>query len=159
MKITDWLFISVPRLIIGTLLLGMVGINLANVVGRHAFGTAIFWSEEIMTLALVWGVFIGIIAVTFKGEHLKMDLVSQTFPERWKRMISVLIIAVFMFSMTYTLYYSYQVVTIINLTGQVSNAAKYPMVLQHSALLLGIFCAILAILIRCKAYYLNKFEK
>lgn len=159
MKFTDWLFVSVPRLMIGILLLLMVGINFANVIGRHAFGFAIFWSEEIMTLALVWGVFIGIIVVTYKGEHLKMDLVSQTLPDAWKRMINVFIIAVFVLSMTYALYYSYQVVSIINMTGRVSNAAKYPMVIQHSALLIGIFGSIIAILIRCKSYYSGKFDK
>ena len=132
MKIPSWLFVSIPRLIIGTLLLLMVAINLANVIGRHALGVAIFWSEEIMTLALVWGVFIGIIAVTYNGDHLKMDLVSQTLPEHWKRMINGLIIVVFLSSLSYTLYYSYQVVSIINMTGRVSNAAKYPSLIKKN---------------------------
>lgn len=159
MKFTDWLFVSLPRFIIGALLLAMVAINLANVIGRHALGVAIFWSEEIMTLALVWGVFIGIIAVTYKGDHLKMDLVSQTLPETWKRLINFLTIIVLVLSLAYTLYYSYQVVSLIHLTGQVSNAAKYPLVIQHFALLLGIFSAIVAILLRCKSYYSGKFGK
>ncbi len=155
----DWLFISVPRTIIGILILIMVAINFANVVGRHAFGQAVFWSEEIMTLFLVWSVFIGAIAVTYKGRHLKMDLFSQTFPPLWKRVVNVLVFLSLIFALSYTLYYSYQVVKIIHITGQVSNAAKYPLVIQHVALLVGLTCIILAVLFRWRSYSSGDFDK
>lgn len=159
MKSFDWLFVSVPRIIIGFLILVMVAINLANVVGRHAFGQAIFWSEEIMTLCLVWSVFIGAIAVTYKGEHLKMDLFSQTFPSKWRLVVNVLITLSLISALSYTLYYSYQVVKIIYITGQVSNAAKYPMVIQHVALFVSLIFIILAVILRWKSYCSGDFYK
>ena len=71
--------ISVPRAIIGCMILVGILINVANVIGRYMFLEPIIWAEEIMIYIMVWTVFIGAILVTFDGQHLKMDATRTAF--------------------------------------------------------------------------------
>jgi len=136
---------TLPRALIGLLLLAMIMINLANVIGRHAFDQALFWAEEIMKLGMVWGVFLGAIAVTYRGNHLRMDLLSSGFGRPWSTVLNVVTTAVFVVVACYIAYYSYQVVQIIHMTGRVSDAAQYPMILQHLSVFVGLTLMIVAV--------------
>lgn len=136
---------TLPRAVIGFLLLAMITINLANVIGRHAFGQALFWAEEIMKLFLVWGVFLGAIAITYRGEHLRMDLFSSGLGKPWSSVLNAATTAILVIVTCYIAWYSYQVVTIIHMTGRVSDAAQYPMILQHLSLFVGLILIIVAV--------------
>jgi hypothetical protein len=39
---------------VGALMLGAVGVNLANIVGRYVFARPFIWTEEIMQFLDVW---------------------------------------------------------------------------------------------------------
>lgn len=158
MKILETFFLSLPRLIIGVAMLAMVLINLANVTGRHVFGQAVFWSEEIMVLLLVWGVFIGAISVTFNGKHLRMDLFSAGLKRPWAQVLNAAMTVILICIAIYTIYYSYQVVSLMAATGSVSNAAKYPVVIKHSAIFVGLILIVVAVLVRLRSYLSGKFE-
>jgi len=138
---------TLPRAAIGFLILAMVIINLANVIGRHAFGQALFWAEEIMKLCMVWGVFLGAIAITYRGEHLRMDLFSSGLKRPWSTVLNAFTTAILVIVTCYIAWYSYQVVTIIHMTGRVSDAAQYPMILQHSSLFVGLILMIVAVVV------------
>src|SRR5688572_28232248 len=94
---TKFAFDSAPRVIIGALLIVSVLINFANVVGRYLFDWSIYWAEEILVFLLLWSVFIGIVAVTYNGAHLSMDLISRRltgWPQRALRgAVAVVLIA------------------------------------------------------------------
>ncbi len=158
MKLLETTFVSLPRLIIGALMLAMVAINFANVVGRHAFNQPIFWSEEIMVLLLIWGVFIGAVAVTFKGRHLRMDLFSTSLKEPWVYVVNVAVTLVFVGMAGYAAYYSYQVVSFMASIGRVSNAAKYPIAIQHAAVFVGLVLIVVAVIVRLRSYLAGKFD-
>ena len=81
-----WIFDSVPRFAIGTALLVGVAINFVNVITRHFFGFALFWAEEIMVFGIIWSTAVAAIAITFNGEHLRMDLFSSRLPSPWREM-------------------------------------------------------------------------
>lgn len=136
---------TLPRVAIGILMLAMIIINLANVIGRHAFDQALFWAEEIMKLCLVWGVFLGAIAVTYRGNHLRMDLFSSGFGRSWSTVLNIATTVLLVVVTCYIAYYSYQVVMIIHMTGRVSDAAQYPMILQHLSVLVGLILMIVAV--------------
>lgn len=149
---------SAPRLVIGILMLVMVAINFANVVGRHAFGYALFWGDEIMTLLLVWGVFIGAVAVTYRGAHLRMDLVSARIGRPWSTVLNAITMLTLVAVACYIAYYSYQVASIIHMTGRVSDAARYPMIVQHLAPLTGLVLMVLAVLVSWRLYLFGQAE-
>ena len=81
--------VTIPRLIIGSMILIGILINIANVIGRYMFLEPIIWAEEIMIYIMVWTVFIGAILVTFDGQHLKMDVFSVMMPSPYKEIINL----------------------------------------------------------------------
>ncbi len=158
LKIFQTIFVAAPRAIIGTLMLAMVTLNFANVIGRHLFGEAVFWAGEIMQLCMVWGVFIGAIAVTFLGRHLRMDLFSSSLKAPWKYLLNATTTIVFFLVLLQISRLSGEVVLIMKSLGKVSYAAKYPVWIQHSAVLVGVALMIAAAAIRVRSYLTGKFE-
>ena len=149
---------SIPRAILGILILIGVTINFANVLGRHLFSTALFWAEEILVFIVIWSVFIGIIAVSFNGAHLRMDLISAKFTATWRKIINGLVWLVFIASAIFVVTQSFQVIATLGESGLVSNAAGVPMVVPHTALLVGFVLVILAVAVRIRAYLAGLFD-
>jgi TRAP-type C4-dicarboxylate transport system permease small subunit len=132
-----WLFSSVPRVLIGVLMLLDVALNGANVVGRYFFGSPIFWAEEVMVHLTIWGVFIGIVAVAYQQEHLSMDLFASRLTGRAQRALQLLVVAALVVCCIFTARQSWTIVRMFADTGAVTNAAGIPKVIPHAALLIG----------------------
>ena len=144
--------VTIPRLIIGTLILVGIVINFANVVGRYVFLEPIIWAEEIMIYIMVWTVFVGAVLVSFEGQHLKMDFFSVKLPSPWKETINfistaaVLLVCVFMIPNDWT------VVKLMWQNDQRSVVAEIPMVIPHFALLLGFVLIFIAVAVRFRSH-------
>ena len=67
--------LAIIRVLSALLLVGSVGINFANIVGRYFFNTSIPWAEETMLFLMVGCVFLGTGVVAWSGRHLRMELV------------------------------------------------------------------------------------
>ena len=65
MRLITAKFMTVPRVIIGALILFSIALNFANVIGRYVFFSSIIWAEEVMIFIMVWCVFIGAILVSY----------------------------------------------------------------------------------------------
>lgn len=132
-----WLFSSVPMVLIGVLMLVDVALNGANVVGRYFFGSPIFWAEEVMVQLTIWGVFIGIVAVAYRQEHLCMDLFSARLGEPWRGLLQGLTALVLVLCCLFTAKQSWTIVKMFADTGAVTTAAGIPKAIPHAALLIG----------------------
>ena len=129
--------VTLPRLIIGGLILFGIAVNFANVLGRYLFLAPIVWAEEIMIYSMVWMVFIGAVLVSWDGHHLKMDFFSIMLPSPFKEIMNFsgvfcfLIVAIFVLPQTFT------VTELMFNLDQRSVVAEIPMVIPHFAILLG----------------------
>jgi TRAP-type C4-dicarboxylate transport system permease small subunit len=150
-------FVTAPNWILGTLMLAGVAIVFANIVGRYAFGRAIFWAEEVLVFLVVWGVFVGMGAIAYNGAHLNMDLFSAQFRGRWKLVLNGLTTAVLLATCLFVIAQSWQVVTLMAQSGAVSLALGVPKVIPHAALLVGFVLTVLAVLVRLRSYLTGKF--
>jgi TRAP-type C4-dicarboxylate transport system permease small subunit len=150
-------FGTVPRLVLGTLMLVAVGINFANVVGRYLLGEALFWAEEILVYLVIWGVFVGFAAIAADGAHLNMDLFSSRLPGHWKTAVNALMAAAFVACGAFMIAQSWQVVALFVDAGQVSVAARVPKAVPHAALIFGFALAVLAVVVRIRSYLRGKF--
>lgn len=150
-----WLFSSLPMALIGVLMLVDVALNGANVVGRYFFGSPIFWAEEVMVHLTIWGVFIGIVAVAYRQEHLCMDLFSSRLPGPAQRALQVLIAVGLVVCCLFTAKQSWTIVTMFADTGAVTNAAGIPKVIPHAALLIGFTMTALAAALGLRARFRN----
>lgn len=144
--------VTLPRLVIGAMILIGIVINFANVIGRYFFLEPIIWAEEIMIYIMVWTVFIGSVLVSFEGQHLKMDFFSIMLPSPWKEIINgiatvaVLAVCIFVIPQNWT------VVELMWNNDQRSVVAEIPMVIPHFALLLGFILIFVAIIVRFRSH-------
>jgi len=141
-------FVTVPEWILGTLMLVGVAINLANVAGRYLFGAAIHWAEEVMVFITIWGVFVGLVAITWRGEHLSMDLFSGMLRGRARLALDLLVASVLIVCAGFFAMQSYKVVTLFAASGALTVAAGIPKAIPHAALLVGFTLAPVALAVR-----------
>ena len=153
------IFYKLPMAFVGCLILVGVVINFANVVSRHIFQAAIFWAEEILVFIVVWSVFVGLIAVTYRGAHLRMDLVSARIGQPWKMMINGLTFLTFITCGVFAILQSTEVLFLLAKNEQVSVTASVPMVVPHSAILIGFVLMVAAVMARWQSYIKGDFDQ
>ncbi len=151
------LFVKLPHWIMGSTLLIGIAINIANVIGRYAFGYSLYWAEEVLVYLMIWGVFIGVAAVAFNGDHLNMDLFSSNLGDPWKTIINACMLVVLLLCCGFAISQSWKVVSLFYMAGQVSVAAGIPKAIPHAALLIGFILMLLAVVIRIRSYLTGKF--
>ena len=144
--------VTIPRLIVGILILVGIAINFANVIGRYLFLSPIIWAEEIMIYIMVWAVLIGAVLVSWEGGHLKMDFFTLTLRSPWKEMLNFIGATTFLLVCVFVLPQSLRVVELMARFDQRSVIARIPMVIPHSAILLGFFLMLVAVAVRFRMY-------
>jgi TRAP-type C4-dicarboxylate transport system permease small subunit len=150
-------FVTLPHWILGTLMLLGIAINIANVIGRYAFGYAFFWAEETMVFITIWGVFIGLAAISYNGDHLNMDLFSAAIRGPWRAVVNGVTVAAMIAGCVFVVMQSYQVVTLFAQAKQVSVSAGIPKAIPHAALLAGFALAAVAVVVRIRSYLTGRF--
>jgi C4-dicarboxylate transporter DctQ subunit len=151
-----FLFVRLPRLLMGSLMLAGVAICFANVVSRYLFGHAFFWAEEVMVFLAIWGVFIGVAAAAYDRAHLNMDLFSQSFKGRAATALNAALAATLFGCCLFMLVQSWQVVSLFYQGGVVSVSAGVPKWIAHAALPAGFALTALAVLVRLRLYLAGK---
>lgn len=144
--------VTLPRFIIGTMILVGILINIANVIGRYVFLEPIIWAEEIMIYIMVWTVFIGAILVSYDGQHLKMDVFSVMLPSPYKEIINFIATASVLLVCIYVIPNNWVVVELMFNNDQRSVVAEVPMVIPHFALLFGFIMIFVAIVVRFRSH-------
>ena len=129
----------------------------ANVIGRYLFDFALFWAEEIMIFLVVWCVFIAAASVAFNGANLKMDLLSARFPPRLRIAVNALAAVTTIGLLGFAAWQSTIVVRLFADGGSVSVTASVPMLIPHSALLIGLVLMVFAVALRWRAYLRTRF--
>jgi TRAP-type C4-dicarboxylate transport system permease small subunit len=129
--------VAFARFVLGTLMLTAVAINFANVVGRYAFASPIFWAEEAMVFLQVWCVFIGAALITRTYEHLRMNAVEALAPPAVRYAIELATSALLAATGLLVAAVSARVVLQMFDNDQRSVALDIPMALPYAALPLG----------------------
>jgi TRAP-type C4-dicarboxylate transport system permease small subunit len=150
-------FVTVPGWILGALMLTGIAICFANVVSRYLFGHALFWAEEVMVFITIWGVFVGMAAIAYNGDHLGMDLFSARLRGRWQLGRNVVMTLALIACCAFALTQSFRVVQLFVQTGSVSVSAGVPKAIPHAALAVGFVLTILAVVVRIRSYFTGRF--
>ncbi|MEY2619722.1 MAG: hypothetical protein RL522_2724 [Pseudomonadota bacterium] len=146
-----WLYI-----VLGIVMVGGVALNLANVIGRYALGKPIFWAEEVLVGMVIWGVFFGAAVVSWRGDHLNMDLFYARLGRRSLLAINLLIACVMVGICLFVARQSWSIVVMFYETGAVSAGAQIPKVIPHAALLVGFLFSALAVLVRWRRWLFER---
>ena len=132
----DWIA-SLSTYLAGTALLVIVAINGVNVVGRYFFGAPLSWAEEAMLYLMVFVVFAGGAAVTWRGTHMRLDAIIDRMPMGARRSAIVATAIIGVGVMSAVAAAGFEIVTMLRGFGQVSDALHFPMWIAQSCVPVG----------------------
>jgi C4-dicarboxylate transporter DctQ subunit len=119
-----------------TLLLAVV-LNFTNVVGRYGFSAPIAWAEEVMLFMMVGIVFLGAVAVSREGRHIRMDVIVTLMPPAWQQRFDKLAAVVEIAVAAAVTYLAYPLVHMLAMFDQRSQAAELPLYIPQSLIPIG----------------------
>lgn len=142
--------------VLGCVMLAGVLLNFANVIGRYAFAKPLFWAEEVLVALTIWGVFLGAAVVTWRCDHLNMDLFSARVTGRARIALNAVIALTLASVCAFIAWQSFTIVQLFVQTEAVSAGAQIPKVIPHSAILVGFSLSALAVLVRWRRWVLGE---
>jgi TRAP-type C4-dicarboxylate transport system permease small subunit len=126
----------VLRALLGLVLIGLVFLNVANAVAR-ATGTVVIGVDEVLVFGMIWMVMLGMLLVTAERGHINFELVTSRVGPRMQTILMVVTHLVLAASCAYAAYQSFLYVSQITRLGQTSMALGMPMLIPHSAVVVG----------------------
>lgn len=123
--------------VLGVLLIAAVCLNFVNVIGRYAFGKAIFGADEMQTYSMVWMAFAGAVVVTWRNAHLRMDVLVSRAPSWLKTTLRLAELGLMAATAGIVFLQSWKYAAQMATMGRQSDAAGIPMAIPHSAVAFG----------------------
>jgi TRAP-type transport system small permease protein len=126
------------RVLLGLVLLAMVLLNVANAVGRRAFGTVLIGADEVLVFSMVWLVMIGMLLIAVERSHISLDFLPARAKPRTRLILAIVQHAVMAAACAYAAFQSLAYVQRIAALGQTSMSLGMPMSIPHTALIVGL---------------------
>jgi TRAP-type C4-dicarboxylate transport system permease small subunit len=158
MSVARLLFVRIPYLTAGSLLLAAIAINMANVIGRYVFASPVFWAEEVLIFMIIWGVYIAAGSIGYLGAHLTMDLVAARMKSTYRTFLGILTVLLTVVCSTFVATQTVRILALYLRTGEASMAARVPLAYAHAAVLVGFALMAIVALIRTRAHMQSKFD-
>ena len=141
---------KILELVLALALIGAVLLNFVNVIGRYGFGTTITIADELQTYIMVWIAFLGAAVVTWRGLHLRMDVIAQRLPSSAQKILGWVEAGLILVLGVLVTWVAWQYVAQMYGLAAKSQTAGIPMWIPHSALLVGFALIVVASLLRQK---------
>jgi TRAP-type C4-dicarboxylate transport system permease small subunit len=152
------LFVRIPYLLGGVLLLTAIAINMVNVIGRYVFAAPVFWAEEVLMFMIIWGVYITAGSITYLGTHVTMDLFAGRLRSSSRALLGLLTVILTVACSAFVVTQTLRILALHLSTGEATMAARVPLVYAHSAVLVGYALMGVVALIRVRAYVTSRFD-
>lgn len=130
------LALSAVRTLLGVVLIGLVLLNVLNAVAR-ATGRVVIGIDEVLVFGMIWMVMIGMLLVTADRSHIALEILTARVGPKARCILSIVTHAVMVGACGYAAVQSFGFIQRITATGQTSMALGMPMLIPHSALLVG----------------------
>jgi C4-dicarboxylate transporter DctQ subunit len=130
--------LAVIRVLSGLLLVGSVGLNFANVVGRYFFNVSIPWAEEAMLFLMVGCVFLGNGLVAWSGRQIRMDVIVGMMPPRVREALDLFSELLFIATALTIVIFAWPVIRDLAAFDQRSQAADIPLVIPQAMVPIGL---------------------
>ncbi|MEQ8479767.1 MAG: TRAP transporter small permease subunit [Hoeflea sp.] len=131
-------------ILLGLALIAMVLVNVANAVGRYSGWFSLVGADELLVYGMIWIVMLGAILAARSRDHLSINLLptamSGGLAAAVKIAIDIATVAVSLF----IAWHSFDFISRIAALNQTSMGLGIPMVIPHSAILIG-FAGIAAV--------------
>jgi TRAP-type C4-dicarboxylate transport system permease small subunit len=138
----------VLRVAAGAMLIGSVGINFANIIGRYVLSVSLSWAEEAMLFLMIGAVFLGAAQVGWMGRHIRMDVLVSLLPPRARKAFELFSDLVTIATCIAIAVFSWPVMTMLAELDQRSESANIPLVIPQSAVPIGLLLMAALIAVR-----------
>jgi TRAP-type C4-dicarboxylate transport system permease small subunit len=128
--------LSAVRSLLGIVLIGLVLLNVVNALAR-ATGSVMVGADEVLVFGMIWMVMIGMLLVTADRSHIALEILTARVGPRARCMLSMVTHTVMIGACGYAAVQSFGFIQRITATSQTSMALGMPMLIPHSALLIG----------------------
>jgi TRAP-type C4-dicarboxylate transport system permease small subunit len=146
-QVADAVAFTVERVLAVALIAGIV-LNFVNVVGRYVSGFTLIGVDEIEIYILIWTAFLGAAVVSWRGQHLRMDVLLNACPAVVRKTVTAVEICVMLAVALFVAYQSFRYVERIYALGAVSDIARVPTWFPHSAIFFSFATIALIVVIR-----------
>jgi len=143
----DALATWIERVLAVGLLIG-ISLNFVNVVGRYLGGYALNGVDEVEIYILIWIAFLGAALVTWRGTHLRMDVIIEACPPSVRSIVAWFEMLVMLTISAFVAWQSFKYVERIYALGAVSDIAHIPTWIPHSAIAISFTLIVLIVLLR-----------
>ena len=144
--------IAVLRVAAGAMLVGSVGINFANIIGRYVLSVSLSWAEEAMLFLMIGSVFLAAAPVGWMGRHIRMDVVVSLLPPRFRAAFELFSDLVTIATCVLVAIFASPVMTMLTELDQRSQSANIPLVIPQAAVPVGLVLMALLIAVRLYLY-------
>jgi TRAP-type C4-dicarboxylate transport system permease small subunit len=129
-------------------LISIVAINGVNVVARYLFGSPFSWAEELMLFLMIFGVFTGGIAVTWRNQHIRIDTIIERTPPLFERAARVFAGVASIVVLVTIMVASFNLVVLLESFDQRSDALHAPIWIPQSFVTVGLALMALAMAVK-----------
>lgn len=138
--------ISVAERILALGLIVAILLDFMNVIGRYTGGFSVLGIDEIEIYVLIWIAFLGAVVVTWRRQHLRMDVFLESCPLPVRKAVAALEVAVMFVVTGFVGLQSFNYVAKIFALGALSDIVGVPMWIPHVAVCVS-FLAMAAIVL------------
>ena len=149
------LLMAALRAAAGAMLVGSVGINFANIIGRYCFSVSLSWAEEAMLFLMIGCVFLGAGPVGWMGRHIRMDVIVSMLPPRFRTAFELFSELVTIATCVLVAIFAWPVMTMLTELDQRSASSNIPLVIPQAAVPVGLLLMALLIAVRLALYGLR----
>jgi len=131
-------------ILLGLGLIAMVMVNVANAVGRYSGRFSLVGADELLVYGMIWIVMLGAILAARSREHLSINLLPTAMSGGLSATVQILIDIATVAVSLFIAWHSFVFIDRIAALNQTSMGLGIPMVIPHSAILVG-FAGIAAV--------------
>lgn len=140
--------VSILETILAIGLIAGICLNFLNVGGRYLASVSIHGSDEVEIYILIAMAFLGAGAVTWRGMHLRMDVLVEAIGGRFRKLVTILELIVTGVVAAFVAYLSYQYAYKVYRLGAVSDMAGIPTWIPHSAVPISLGMMVIFLILR-----------
>src|SRR5688500_19345109 len=118
--------------------IGAVCLNFANVVGRYGFGRSIAGADEVQIYIMVFMAFLGAAVVSWRRQHLRMDVLVRFLPGRAQTALRFCELALIVILGSFVVVQSWRYAAQMFALGRTSDVGGIPMWIAHGAVRVGL---------------------
>lgn len=143
-RIGDRIVVAVER-VLALGLMAAIGLDFVNVVGRYTGGFTVLGADEVEIYTLIWIAFLGAVGVTWRRQHLRMDVLYHGSPAPMRRIVAGCEAAAMVVVTGFVAVQSFAYVAKLYALGVRSDIVGVPLWIPHLAV--GLCFAAMAVIV------------